>query len=325
MKVIIPVAGAGTRMQPHTLSLAKPLMTVADKPVLAHILDAVAQLQPEHITFVIGCHGDQIVAWVDQNCQTPHSFVEQPELLGLGYAVLLALEPMETGPVLVMLGDTIVDGDLSRFAAAGSNVVGVCPVEMPSAFGIAELQSGQIARLIEKPTSPVSNLALIGVYAFQDINPLRDTLHKLHADGRRTRGEFQLTDALQQMIDNGEVLVPFRFERWLDCGQPASMLEANRALLEHLPEPPTPEGVTIIPPVFIARTATVTNSTIGPHASIGEHCTITGSSVQDSIISDHAHIEDSTLDQSLIGPGARLVGQSGQFNVGRNSVLESSE
>lgn len=325
MKVIIPVAGAGTRMQPHTFSLAKPLLPVADKPVLAHILDTAAQVQPEHITFVIGYHGDQIVRWADESCETTHSFVEQTELLGLGYAVLLALEKMDSGPVMVMLGDTIIDGDLNHFASAGDAVVGVCHVDSPSDFGIAELKEGQIARLVEKPNKPKSDLALIGVYAFREIDPLRETLRRLHREGRRTRGEFQLTDALQELIAEGAVLVPYEFDRWLDCGQPEALLQANQVLLERLPQPKSHADVTVHAPAYIAQSARVENSVIGPNVSIGENCVIRNSEVRNSIISEQVHIENSMLNKSLIGSGALLRHQSGQFNVGKNAVLDSAD
>lgn len=322
MKVIIPVAGAGTRMQPHTFSVAKSLIPVADKPVLAHVLDRVAQLDPEHITFVIGHLGEQIVEWADEHCLTPHSFVDQPKLLGLGYATLLGLEEMESGPVVVILGDTVVEGDMRQFVATGDNVVGVCQVDNPTDFGIAELNEGRIVDLCEKPAHPRSDLALIGAYAFSDIDPLRETLRRLHKEGRRTRGEFQLTDALQEMIAAGEVFVPYRFDHWLDCGQPEALLEANRVLLEGLPQPELSAGIKLSHPVYIARSADVTDSEIGPYARIGEHCVVRNCRIENSIISDQVRLEDSTLEGSLIGSGALVRHQSGQVNVGKNAVLD---
>jgi len=321
MKVIIPVAGIGTRLRPHTHTAPKPLLHVAGKPILGHILDELEGLRPEQVVFVIGHMGEQIIDFVKRHYDYETLFIEQTELLGLGYAVYLALEQTGDAEVLVLLGDTIIDADLSAFVEAGPNVIGLKMVDDPQRFGIAETEGGRITHLVEKPTDPASNLAVVGVYYFTAARVLRDELHRLIDRDITTRGEYQITDALQAMIEAGHHLAPFEIDRWYDCGKKETLLATNRALLEQAPSAVGIDGTVIVPPVYVAPDARVEQAIIGPYVSIGAHAVVKDCIIRNSIISAGAHVSDILLEGSLVGTGTEIRGHFKKFNVGDDSQV----
>lgn len=323
VKVIIPVAGIGTRLRPHTHTAPKPLLHVAGKPILGHILDAIAPLNPEQVIFVVGHMGEKILTYVKDNYEYDTLFIEQTEPLGLGYAVFLALEQTDDSDVLVLLGDTIIDARLTEFVAAGANVLGVksVPLEDASRFGIAVVEKNRITEVVEKPANPPSTLAIVGAYYFSDVDALRTELKYLIENGITTKGEYQITDALKRMIENGCILNSFEIEHWYDCGKKETLLETNRALLAHSPHTVGSEGVVIIPPVYVAPDATLRNAIIGPFVSIGPGATVSDCIVRDSIISAKARVSEVLLEGSLIGNGTEIKGHFKKFNVGDDSEV----
>lgn len=321
MKVIVPVAGVGTRLRPHTHTAPKPLLHVAGKPILGHILDLLPGLRPEQVVFVIGHMGEQIIDYVKENYDYETLFIEQTELLGLGYAVYLALEQTGDSEVLVILGDTIIDANLEQFVDAGRNVLGLKAVDDPRRFGIAEIDGNRITRLAEKPSAPTSNMAIVGVYYFRDVKPLRDELHALIEGDIATRGEYQITDALQALIARGIALTPFEIDGWFDCGQKDTLLSTNRVLLSRAPSAAGIDGSVLIPPVYVAPDATVEQSVVGPYVSIGSGAVVKGAIVRNSIISAGAHVSDILLEGSLIGTGTDIRGHFKRFNVGDDSEV----
>ena len=308
MKVIIPVAGYGSRLRPHTFSTAKALLHVAGKPILSHVLAPIIALNPEEVVFVIGFRGDEIQEYVEQNFSFTSRFVRQDKLLGLGYAVSLGLSVIPDGPVLILLGDTIVEVDLGKFAAAGDNVLGVREVPDPHRFGIAEIQNNHILSLEEKPVNPKSNFAIVGLYYFHNSRKLRHALDEHVRSGVTNRGEVQFTDALEQLLLSGEKFTPFEIDSWHDCGKKETVIETNRYLLDKLAPPTTYNGSTIIPPVFIAPGAIVTNCVLGPYVAISEGAVIQHSVVRNTIVGPDAQIQDAVLDNSLIGRNAVVRG-----------------
>ncbi len=322
MKVIIPAAGVGTRLRPHTHTIPKALLHVAGKPILAYILDSVARLSPEEVIIVTGFLGDKIQEYVSKHYDLNVRYVEQEKLMGLGHAVYTALNGIDGGPTLIMLGDTIVETDIEAFVSSGENVLGLTPVDDPQRFGIAEVEHGRVIELVEKPAEPKSNLAIIGLYYLSDGAVLKEHIDRLITGNRRTKGEYQLTDALQSMIDAGVGFDAFSVDGWFDCGKKETLIATNRHLLENLPQPAPIEGSVIIPPTFVAPTALIESSIIGPYVSVSDKAIIKKSIIQNSIIDYGARVESALLNDSLIGHKAIVSGDFRALNVGDSSEIE---
>jgi glucose-1-phosphate thymidylyltransferase len=321
MRVIIPVAGAGTRLRPHTFSTPKPLLTVGGKPVLAHILEPILTLPVTEVVFVLGVMADQMKEYIDSHYTFRTRYIEQKDLLGLGYALHLAMEQIGPGPVLIILGDTIIHCDFNQFIRTGANVLGVREVSDPHRFGIAEIHDGKVVGLEEKPRHPKTNLALVGLYYFADSGILAEELCTLVESGKRTSGEIQFTDALQRMIGRGVVFNPYEVTGWLDCGKKETLLSTNRILLNGQPVPHGHESCTFIPPVCVGIDATLERSTIGPNVSISDGAQVRNSVIRDSIVDRGAIVEDSHIEESLIGPRALVRGLRGKINIGESSEI----
>jgi len=323
VKVIIPLAGFGTRLRPQTYTRPKPLVSVAGKPVLGHILDKLTGLQIEETIFIVGYLGDQIRDYVRANYHFPTHYVEQRELKGQAHAIHLAKEHI-SGPVLIVFVDTIFEADLDALASEPADgIIYVKEVDDPRRFGVVVTEKGVITRLVEKPATPVSNLAVIGVYYVKDSQLLLDCIAELIRRDIKTQGEYFLADAFQLMIDHGSRFVARTVDVWEDCGKPETVLHTNRYLLEHggAQEAPT-ENAALIPPVYVDKTAVIKDSVVGPYVSVAAGATIVRSIVRDSIINEGAHIEDANLSQSLIGNDATVRGSFQRLNVGDSSQVD---
>jgi glucose-1-phosphate thymidylyltransferase len=321
MNIVIPAAGIGTRLRPHTHTIPKSLLHVAGKAILGHILDNVIKLNPDEIIIVTGFLGEKIREYVHEHYRVPARFVEQEEPLGLGAAVSLALGLTDDRPVLIVLGDTIIETDMEDFVSAGRNVLGVLPVEDPGRFGIASMNNGVVTRLVEKPDKPDSNMAIIGLYYIGDTAKLRSSLTRLLESDMRTRGEYQLTDALQMMIDDGVEFVGHPVDGWYDCGKRETLISTNKHLLEKINPRHAREGSVVVPPTFIASTAVVESSVIGPFVSISDGAVVKNSIIKNSIIGYEAEVRDATLHNSLIGHRAVVFGEYRAINVGDSSEI----
>ena len=325
MKAIIPVAGVGTRLRPHTYTLPKVLLNVAGKPILGHILDALQQHNIDEATIIVGYMGDLVEDYVRRNYSMNVTFIYQEERLGLGHSIWIAREQItDNEPLLIILGDTIFDVDLSLATNSRFSTLGVKSVDDPRRFGVVELEKGFISRLIEKPENPTTNLALVGLYFINNPKLLVESLQTLIDNNIRTRDEYQLTDALQMMIYKGEKFTTFPVEGWYDCGKPETLLSTNRYLLDGKSTYKTPEGAVIIPPAFVAENAIVERSVIGPYTTVASGATVIDSVVRDSIISDGATVTASTLEQSIIGNNAIVKGKFSRLNVGDSSEIDRS-
>lgn len=322
---VIPVAGVGKRLKPHTNTTPKALLSVAGQPILGHILDQIAAVKPERVVLVVGPGpmGERLRAYAATRKDLAVSCVAQDEPLGLGHAVAQAREAVGKAPILILLGDTIVRADLRDLVSGGSKV-GLKEVDDPRRFGVAVVKDGRVVSLVEKPEHPESNLALVGLYYLEDSPMLFESLAHVEKAGKRTRGEIQLTDALSEMLARGLELRPFPVEGWYDCGKTDALLETNRALLDasgnHVERP----GVVIVPPVALDPTADVLHSVIGPHASIGARAHVRRSVVKNSIVNDGATVEDVLLDMSVVGENAVVRGGYQRLNVGDSSEVEVS-
>jgi len=321
---VIPVAGTGTRLRPHTHSAPKVLLNVAGKPILAYILDDLPALGIHEVVLIIGYLGDRIRDYVDRHYpDLKVHYVEQKEQLGLGHAVSLAEPHAGAAPLLIILGDTIFAADLASVLAGRTHSIGVKIVEDPRRFGIVETDgSGRITRMVEKPEHPTSRLAITGVYYFTSGAPLFAALRELQKKDVRTRGEFQLTDGMQLLVERGETITTFPIEGWYDCGKFETLLETNRVLLERHVMSPSVPGSIVHPPVVIAEDAVVEGSILGPHVTIAAGARVRNAIVRNAIVNENATVEDVLVEDSVVGDNAVVRGGFRRVNVGDSSEVQ---
>lgn len=331
MKAIIPVAGIGTRLRPHTHTQPKVLLPVAGKPMLAHILDELVNLGFDEVTFIIGYKGEMIRDFVTSHYNFKSNFVEQPEMRGLGHAIWLAKPYHDTDePVLIVLGDTIFKADLKKVFEMPESALGVHEVEDGRRFGIVELDANQqVKRLVEKPQEPPTNLAIVGIYYITHPPRLFEALGEIVEKNITTAGEIQLTDALQIMLDRGEPMRTFLIDGWYDCGKAETILSTNRELLDKQMlgakdhsnlSSRYPDSV-IKMPVAIAEDARLEGCIVGPHVSISAGSVLKDCIVRNSIIGENADVGSIVLQDSLISDNAKVAGNLINLNVGDSSEI----
>jgi glucose-1-phosphate thymidylyltransferase len=326
MRAVIPVAGVGTRLRPHTYSLPKVLLNVAGKPILGHILDALIEQNVTKATIITGYMGQLVKEYVNERYSSMHfDFVFQEQRFGLGHAIWMGKETYGNEPIMIILGDTIFDVDLGLALNSGKNTIGVKAVEDPRRFGVVVKDSdNKIAKLIEKPDEPISKLAIVGLYHIQDTQLLTACLDELIGKDLKNRGEYQLTDALQMMINKGAEFSTFPVDGWYDCGKPETLLSTNRFLLDKKPSFVKLKDSIIIPPVFISDSAIIERSVIGPYASVADGAILKDSVVRNCIISFNAKVVSSLLEESIIGNDAEVKGHFHKLNVGDSSQISES-
>lgn len=323
MRAIIPAAGFGTRLKPHTYSLPKVLLNVGGKPMIGHIIDKILSYGINKATFVIGYLGEQVIDYVRKEYPSlDAAFVEQEEILGLAHAIKVAVPTLDDGEIFIILGDTIFDVDLKSVFEKKVSSLGVKTVEDYSRFGVAVCENERIKKLVEKPKEPISKLALVGLYYINNSEILVDAINELFDKEIKTRGEYQLTDALQIMLDKGENITTFQVDGWYDCGKPETLLATNQFLLRTNGTNRKLQNVIVIDPVFIAESAVVTNSVIGPYTTISENCEITESIIRNSIVSSGAKIEKALLENSIIGSNTTVRSNFKKLNTGDSSEIE---
>lgn len=326
MDVILPVAGLGTRLRPQTWSKPKPLVSLAGKPMLAHVLDRILQLAPDRLIFITGFLGEQIEEWVRETYSVPAEFVVQPEMRGQTDAIIRTrhLEPTDA---LILFPDMLFEADFSILTATDADVVMFTKeVDDPSAFGVAVTEGGQIVKLVEKPREPVSNQAVVGIYYFKQMPDLYMAIEEQMERGLSLKNEYFIADAIQLMIDGDKKVIPAPVTVWEDCGNDEALLATNKYLLDQAAQPESKgadgqENGVVLAPSHVDATATIDGSVIGPYASIGAGVVIRGALVRDSIIEDGAHIESAIVEHSVIGRNARIMGQPRQFNISDDSVV----
>ena len=331
MKAIVPVAGAGIRLRPHTYTQPKPLIPVAGKPIVAFIVEQLIEAGVSDFVFVIGYLGEKIRLFLDQ--QYPHvrkTYVTQSSRLGSAHAIYTARETLVgEDEVVIVFGDTIIDMDMTAFLACPTSCLAVKKVRDPRAVGVVETTSEGVARrVVEKPNIPKSNLALVGLYKIREVPVLLAAIAELVEQDRRTHGEYQLTDVLMDMIDAGIRFQTMEVRNWFDCGRKEILLETNAMMLRrpgavstNLPE--FADSI-IIPPVYIGQDCTISHSIIGPNVSIGNNCKITSSIVRDSIIGHFGSLDEVVLHHSVIGNDSSLHGLHQSLNIGDNTEIDFS-
>lgn len=325
MKAILPVAGKGTRLRPLAHTYPKALIPVAGRPMIDWILEPLVAAGLSEAVFVIGWLGEEIERHV--RAEYPGlelRFVPQGETLGLGHAIRLGLDEGE-GEVFIVLGDTLFETDVRAIVEAPHSVLGVKEVADPRRFGVAEVVDGRIVRLVEKPAEPRSNLALIGLYNIKDGEALRRALDRMLREDIRTRGEFQITDALQMLIDEGEVFLPWPIEGWFDCGKKETLLDTNRRFLELRDgrrEPVRAGDSLLIPPVYVAPDARVHRSIVGPNVSVGAGSVIQDAVLSDSLLCEGAVAQGVVLRDAVLGRDSRITQPPRALNLSDHTEVE---
>jgi len=321
--VILPVAGLGTRLRPQTWSKPKPLVAVAGKPMLGHVLDRLLPLSPTRLVFITGFLGDQVEAWARATYDIPLAFVEQPQMLGQTDAIIRTRGIVE-GEALILFPDMIFEVDFSVLRTTTADVVTFTKeVDDPSAYGIAVEEGDQVVRLVEKPKDPVSRKAVVGIYWFRDIGDLYTAIDEQMARGIKLKNEYFLADAVQLMIDEGKQVITAPVEVWEDCGNVDSLLSTNRYLLNQRGASGRRfDDAAVIEPATIDPTATVERAVIGPHASIGPGVTVRDAIVRDSIVEEGAVVESVVVEHSIVGRKAEVRGRTARLNVGDTSIVE---
>ena len=325
MHAIIPVAGFGTRLRPHTYSHPKVLLNVAGKPILAHIMDQLISAGVTSATIVVGYMGQAVEEFVRSAYPTlTVNFVEQKQLLGLGHSIWVAREsiPSDGSPLFIVLGDTIFDVDLKSVFQMPTSAIGVYHVDDPRRFGVVETEGGFVSRLVEKPEHPKTNWMIAGLYFFRNPALLRESLDNLITKNIRTKNEYQLTDALQTMVERGEKFATFPLQGWYDCGKIETLLSTNRALLQKKSQSRSFSRTIVNEPVFISESADIEDAIIGPYATISANVKVRNSIIRDSIIGDGAQLAGVILEASLIGNSAAVRGGTRRINVGDSSEIE---
>ena len=311
IKVIIPLAGKGTRMRPHTHTKAKPLLPVAGKPVLDHVIDCLKGLDISEYIFITGHLKEQIEEHITKTYTFKTRFIEQKVKDGTAGAIRLA-EPFVDEPVLIIFVDTIFDADLSVITTSKDDgIIWAKEVEDYQRFGvIIKDGEGYMQRIIEKPKEPISRLANIGLYYVKDHRLMFEGIHHVYGKNITLKGEYFLTDAFQYMVDHGAKIKVAEVAGWYDCGAPETTLDSNAILLKkhHAIKSPLKE-TTIVEPVSIGEHCTVEASTIGPNVSIADACTIRNASLRDCIIDKGSTVKDISLSGSILGEEVLVEGK----------------
>lgn len=331
MKAIIPVAGAGTRLRPHTYTQPKALIPVAGKPILGFIIEQLEEIGCKEFIFVLGYLGDKIRNFVETKYPDINAqFTVQQKREGLGHAIWTARELIDPNEeILIVLGDTIVEVDWSKVMSMNTTSLAVKKVDDPRNFGVAEFGDGdQIIRVVEKPKFPKSNMALVGVYKIQETGELFQALDDLVEQRKGGSEEIQLTDAIMKLIEKGYPVNGFKVDNWYDCGKVEILMETNAKLLKKTSfasqDLPEYDNTIIIHPVSIAPGTKISNSIVGPNVTIGEDTEITYSIVSDSIIGDFVRLNHVILKRSVIGSDAYIKGFTQSLNIGDNTEIDLS-
>jgi len=328
MKAIIPVAGAGTKLRPHTYTQPKALIPLAGKTILSINVDQLHEAGINEFVFIVGYLGEKIQDYIRAKYpQLTCHFIYQNERKGTAHAIDLARQIIGDDEVFIALGDTICEYNIKEMLASSWSMLGVKKVDDPREFGVAEIgEDGFITRLVEKPSIPKSNMALVGLYKIKESALLFKCLSNIITNNIKSHNEFNLTDALECMIKGGSKFKFLKVENWFDCGRKESLLQSNSILLQKfggtIAESNKFENTIFIPPVSIAEGCDIKNSIIGPHVAMGENTIVHSSIIKASIIGSYSKLYDVMLDDSLIGNDTEVIGETRSLNIGDNTEID---
>lgn len=334
MKIIVPMAGMGKRMRPHTLTVPKPLIPIAGKPIVQRLVEDIAKVcgeQVEEVAFIIGRFGSEVeksLVQIAESVGAKGTIHYQDEPLGTAHAILCAQSALD-GPVVVAFADTLFKADFILDASA-EGTIWVQRVDDPKPFGVVKLnEQGQITDFVEKPQEFVSDLAIIGIYYFKDGEYLKRELQFLLDNDIKDKGEYQLTNALENMKNKGTSFVPGRVTEWLDCGNKDATVYTNQRYLEYLQErgeelvakSATVTNSVLIPPVYVGEGVVITDSVVGPHVSLGNHTKVHSSVVSNAIVQQSASVLHANLTNSMVGNHATVTGTPHDLSLGDYNTL----
>lgn len=333
MKIIIPMAGRGTRLRPHTLTTPKPLIPIAGKAIVHRLVEDLAKLcsdKIEEIGFIIGDFGDEVkkeLCQIAQEIGAKCKIYQQEEALGTAHAILCAKESLD-GNVIVAFADTLFNANF-KLDTNQDSIIWVQKVADPSAFGVVKLGNNNIITdFIEKPKQFVSDLAIIGIYYFKDGENLKNELQYLIDNDIQNGGEYQLTAALENMKNKGLRFVPGQVMEWLDCGNKDATVHTNQRYLEYIRDNKLISDTLdnnnsiIIPPVYIGENVKLHNSVVGPHVSIGAGCVVENSILKNSIIQKRTKIDNAILENSMLGNFVTFEGNAQNISIGDYNVIK---
>jgi len=331
MIAIIPVAGAGVRLRPHTYTQPKPLIPVAGKTIISFIIDQLQEVGINDFIFIIGYLGEKIKLYVEEHYPNLNkNFVYQNSREGLGHAIWTARTAIgKNSEVFIALGDTICDVDIQLMMDKPTSCLGVKKVEDPRNFGVVEYDSEKfVKKVVEKPKIPRSNMAMVGLYKINEVDMLMEALNSNIENNIRTYDEFQLTDAIMKMIEDGVKFSTVEVNNWFDCGKKEILLETNATLLDKegyaSSNLPNYDNTIVIHPVSIGENCKISNSIIGPHVTIGSNVQINYSIIKESIIGNFASIDEVVLHHSVVGSDTAIKGLSQSLNIGDNTEIDFS-
>jgi len=336
MKIIVPMAGRGSRLRPHTLTIPKPLIPIAGKPIVQRLVEDIAKVvdEPiEEIAFIIGKdfgkNVEEQLTNIATSLDAKASIYIQDQPLGTGHAIMSA-EPSLSGKAVIAYADTLFKADFT-IEEDTEAMIWVKQVENPSAFGVVNLDDkGHITELVEKPEKPLSDLAVIGIYYFKDVGVLKQELQAVLDENLIRGGEYQINDGIEKMKTKGTIFKPGKVDEWMDCGNKTVTVETNKRILEHLKNSDEKlisdhvhiRSSEITEPCFIADDVKLINAKIGPHVSLGKGTIVKDSEISNSLIQEHAEIKNAKLNNAMIGNFARFDGEFSSISIGDYSVLE---
>ncbi len=336
MKIIVPMAGRGSRLRPHTLTIPKPLIPIAGKPIVHRLVEDIAGVlnqEIDEVAFIIhesfGKKVEEELIAIAQKLGARGTIYYQNEALGTGHAIMCAKDSL-TGPAVIAYADTLIRADFDLDKTADS-VIWVKQVEQPEAFGVINLnENNEIIELVEKPKEFVSDLAVIGIYYFKDVAVLKNELQSVLDNNIIHGGEYQINDGIKQMMAKGMKFVPGKVDEWMDCGNKDVTVDTNNRMLNFLHNDGIhlidydvkQENSTIIPPCYIGKGVVLINATVGPNVSLGDGCHVQKSTIKNSLIQTHSHIKNANLDNAMIGNHASFDGDFTSISIGDYSVLE---
>ena len=330
------MAGRGSRLRPHTLTVPKPLIPVAGKPIVHRLVEDIAGVlnqKIEEVAFIIhesfGKKVEEELIAIAQKLGAKGTIYYQNEALGTGHAIMCAKDSL-SGPAVIAYADTLIRADFDLDTSADS-VIWVKQVDKPEAFGVINLnQSNEIVELVEKPKEFVSDLAVIGIYYFKDVAILKDELQLVIDNNIIHGGEYQINDGIKQMMAKGMKFVPGKVDEWMDCGNKDVTVDTNTRMLgflhndgENLVASDVKlENLTIIPPCYIGEDVVLVNATVGPNVSLGKGCHVIDSTIKNSLVQTHSHIKNAKLENAMIGNHVNYDGNFTSISIGDYSVLE---
>jgi glucose-1-phosphate thymidylyltransferase len=339
MKIIVPMAGRGSRLRPHSLTVPKPLIPVAGQPIVHRLVKDIVKVlnQPiEEIAFILGdpaWFGDDVVSSLESLAQSlgaKATIYRQDQPLGTGHAIMCAKDSL-SGPAVIAYADTLIRADFNLDPEADA-VIWVKQVDEPEAYGVVKLnEKKEIVELVEKPDTFVSDLAVIGIYYFKDVAVLKEELQHVLDNNIINGGEYQINDGIKGMMAKGKIFKTGEVSEWMDCGNKTVTLETNQRMLGFLTadgeeqlvsNSVTLENSKIIEPCFIGENVSLINATIGPNVSIGNNCTIENATVKNSLIQNHTSIKNANLDEAMIGNHVKYNGEFTKISIGDYSIME---